>query len=214
MAFFLSPIFGAASQSFTNTGIVLAGGLLHTYAAGSVSTNLATYTDSGGLTPNANPIVLDTAGRVSTEIWLTSADYKFVLTDSVGNVLGSWDNVRGVNNTIAQSNYDIAGFLALKPANSQIMLRLPMIRAISFGVNMLGSIGGAAVAATASTTFTIAKNGVNFGTMGYAIGATVPTFTAATPPTFAIGDILMVTAPASADATLSDVGFILSGAML
>ncbi len=99
MSAFLSPIFGAAWQSFNNTGGVNAGGKVYTYVAGS-TTPAATWTDSTQGTPNANPIILNSAGRLSQEVWLQSgAAYKFMLQDSAGNTLGTYDNISGVNDT-------------------------------------------------------------------------------------------------------------------
>ena len=61
-------------------GNSLAFGKLFTYAAGT-STKLATYTDSTGVTPNTNPVILDSTGQAS--IWLTpNVAYKFVLSPS------------------------------------------------------------------------------------------------------------------------------------
>lgn len=95
MAVNLSPI-GNGQQFFDNNGIPLAGGLIYTYQAGS-STSLATYTDINGNVANANPIVLDSAGRVATEIWLTYGyNYKFVVKDSAGVSIGSYDNLYGI----------------------------------------------------------------------------------------------------------------------
>ena len=71
------------------TGAPLAGGKLYTYAAGT-TTPLATYTDSTGATPNANPIVLDSRGEC--RIWAGDALYKFVLEDSLGNLIWTEDN--------------------------------------------------------------------------------------------------------------------------
>jgi hypothetical protein len=90
----LSPIFNAVAQT-NSTGLPLNGGFLYTYLAGS-STPLATYTDSAGSVPNTNPIILGTDGRPPYEIWLNNAyGYKFVLTDSASNLIGTYDNVFG-----------------------------------------------------------------------------------------------------------------------
>ena len=69
MAVNLSPI-GNGQQFFDNTGLPLNAGLLYTYQAGS-TTPLTTYTDIGGTIANTNPIVLDTSGRLMSEVWLT-----------------------------------------------------------------------------------------------------------------------------------------------
>jgi microcystin-dependent protein len=95
MAVNLSPI-GNAQQFFDNNGIPLSGGLLYTYQAGS-STALTTYTDINGSIPNSNPIVMDAAGRLSNEVWLTYGfNYKFVLQNSSGSVIGTYDNIYGI----------------------------------------------------------------------------------------------------------------------
>lgn len=76
-----------------NAGATLPGALLYTYAAGT-TTPLATYTDSTGATPNANPVVCDSAGRAN--VWLTAGTaYKFVLQNSSGVVQWTVDNITG-----------------------------------------------------------------------------------------------------------------------
>jgi hypothetical protein len=90
----LSP--SPKQQFFDNNGRPLVGGKLFTYEAGS-STKLATYTDSGGLTANANPIVLDYRGEAN--IWIPpNVAYKYVLspstdTDPPTNPIWSIDDV-------------------------------------------------------------------------------------------------------------------------
>lgn len=93
----LSPVGGAGWQFFTDSGAVLSGGLLYTYVAGT-TTPVASYQDSAGSVLNANPIVLDAAGRPAAEIWLTTgAAYKLVLKNSAGVQIWSMDNLRAVN---------------------------------------------------------------------------------------------------------------------
>ena len=95
MAVNLSPI-GNGQQFFDNTGLPLNGGLIYTYQAGS-STALATYTDINGTVANSNPIVLDSSGRLSSEVWLTYGyNYKFVVKTSAGTTLGTYDNLYGI----------------------------------------------------------------------------------------------------------------------
>lgn len=92
----LSPIGGAGEQFFDNSGNVLSGGLIYTYAAGT-TTPLATYTSITGVTTHSNPIVLNSAGRVSTgEVWLVyGSSYKFVLKTSTGTTIATYDNITG-----------------------------------------------------------------------------------------------------------------------
>jgi hypothetical protein len=98
MTYYLAPIFNGVQQ-FTNAGLVLAGGKIFTYIAGT-STQATTYRDNTGGVANANPIILDSSGRVpsSSEIWLAGGQtYKFVLQDANGNVLATQDNLYGIN---------------------------------------------------------------------------------------------------------------------
>lgn len=98
MAVNLSPIFGAGAQLFNNNGDPLAGGKIFTYLAGT-TTNGTTFTNSAGSIAHSNPIILDAAGRVPTgEIWLSdSLTYKFVVKDSADNLIGTYDNLVGIN---------------------------------------------------------------------------------------------------------------------
>jgi hypothetical protein len=102
MAVFLSPVGGAAAQFFTNSGVILSGGKLYTYAAGT-TTPQTTYTSSSGSTNHTNPIILDSAGRVpGGEIWLSTLPYKFLLRDSNDVLIGTYDNVSGIGATSYQ----------------------------------------------------------------------------------------------------------------
>jgi hypothetical protein len=95
MAVSLSLLAGAGWQFFDDNGVPLNGGLLYTYAAGT-TTPLATYTSSNGVTANSNPIVLDSAGRVPYQVWLTvGSAYKFILKTSTGVTVWTEDNVFG-----------------------------------------------------------------------------------------------------------------------
>jgi hypothetical protein len=96
MAVFLSPVGGAAAQFFTNNGVILSGGKLYSYAAGT-TTPQVTYTSSSGVTAHTNPIILDSAGRVpGGEIWINSPPYKFVLNTSTDVLIATYDNITGL----------------------------------------------------------------------------------------------------------------------
>jgi hypothetical protein len=100
-------------QALTVTGQPLLNGCLFTYAAGT-TTPQATYTDSTGGTPNANPVILDSLGSAS--IWFaTNSSYKLALwspgspansTCSNGALLWSQDNVTGLLTTLTSTSGD------------------------------------------------------------------------------------------------------------
>ena len=102
---YLSPI-GLLIQQLSNIGQPLAGGLVNIYIAGTVNTPQATYTDSTGTSLNANPIVLNAAGRLANSnapvsVWVpANTPHKMVLTDANGNLLSggtSMDQLLGIN---------------------------------------------------------------------------------------------------------------------
>lgn len=100
---YLCPTFGVGYQAFTSGGLPLNAGLINTYIAGG-TTPQATYTESTGTTANANPIVLNADGRTPAEVWLLAGQaYRFDVTDSLGNLLGSYDNITGVNDPAVAS---------------------------------------------------------------------------------------------------------------
>ena len=75
---------------FDDFGIILPGGKLWTYDAG--TTDLAdTFTDVDLLVPNTNPIILDSAGRAV--IYLSPKSYKFILRDANDALVWSQDNI-------------------------------------------------------------------------------------------------------------------------
>jgi hypothetical protein len=107
MAVNLSPYGGVGAQFLDNSGNVLTGGKIFTYAAGT-TTNQVTYTTSAGNIPHSNPIILDASGRVPSggEIWLTDGlSYKFILRDANDVLIATYDNVTGINsNFVAFTN--------------------------------------------------------------------------------------------------------------
>jgi hypothetical protein len=90
----LSLLAGAGQQFFDNNGVMLTGGKLFTYLAGT-TTPYATYTSAAGNVAHTNPIILDAAGRVpGGEIWLTlGVGYKFVLKTSTDILIATYDNI-------------------------------------------------------------------------------------------------------------------------
>lgn len=110
----LSLLAGAGWQFFDDNGNPLSGGLLYTYEAGT-TTPQTTYTDSNGNVANANPIVLDAAGRVPYQVWLTgAATYKFILKTSTGVTVWSEDDVPAevdFATLAASSGSSLIGFL-------------------------------------------------------------------------------------------------------
>lgn len=91
-------------EGFDDNGDPLSGGLLYTYVAGT-TTAQATYSEVTLTTANANPVVLDSAGRAI--VYLSPASYKFVLKNSAGTTIWTQDNISAV--PPSNVDQDIAG---------------------------------------------------------------------------------------------------------
>jgi hypothetical protein len=83
------------NQFLDDNGNPLAGGCVFAYQAGTTVAQ-ATYTDSTGAFPNANPVILDSAGRAN--IWLSSALYKIILKSAGGINCASGTQIYSVDN--------------------------------------------------------------------------------------------------------------------
>ena len=100
----LPPLFNA--QFLTDAGDVAAGHKLYTYESGTTNPK-ATYTTQAGNVENANPIVLDAAGRCN--LWLGAGEYTFVLKTAADVTVWTRDDVAGVPETVSGSYLPLAG---------------------------------------------------------------------------------------------------------
>jgi hypothetical protein len=57
-----SPVNAPVFRAFDANGVPLVGGKLCSYAAGTTTPKF-TYTDATGITPNTNPVILDSTGQ-------------------------------------------------------------------------------------------------------------------------------------------------------
>lgn len=104
MAYSISYFAGAGAQFSDNSGVPLAGGLLYVYTAGT-TTPATTYTTPSGTIANTNPIVLDSGGRTPNEVWVnTGVLYKFILKNSSGVTVGTYDNIPSINDPTIFNN--------------------------------------------------------------------------------------------------------------
>ena len=108
--------------------------------------------------------------------------------------------------------WEVVGYMggAQGGASWQILRYQPTTNVVITTGNYYAS---AAVAATGSTTFTIADNGSSIGTIVFSASGTVGafSFSVSLPYTVNAGDVLTITGPASADATLASANFTLGG---
>lgn len=106
--------------------------------------------------------------------------------------------------------YDIGIYVEGLTTNSEIVWEFVAPRAWTLPAGASGA-AVAQVAATGSTTYTLAKNGTSIGTIAWAASGTVGTISVTASTSFAAGDILSLTGPATADATLANIAVTLAG---
>ena len=197
MAVYLSPVGGVAGQFFDNNGVILSGGKIYTYAAGT-STNATTYTSSSGVTAHTNPIILDSAGRVpGGEIWLANGvSYKFVIKTSEDVLIGTYDNISGINsNFVAYTSQQeiqtaTAGQTVFTLTTMQYQPGTNNLSVFVDGVNQYGPGAQYAFVETDATTVTFVD--------GLHVGASVK-FTTASPDLMAYVSRRRSTAGGAAD---------------
>jgi len=88
----LPPAFN--SQFIDDDGTPLSGGLLYTYVSGTTTPQVTYQSQADDAAENANPIVLDAAGRC--DLWLDpTLEYSFVLQRADTSEVRTWDDVAG-----------------------------------------------------------------------------------------------------------------------
>lgn len=189
----LSPV-GNGFQFFSNDGLPLNGGKIHTYQAGS-TTPLATYTDVNGLIANTNPIILGTSGRPPSDIWLEDGFfYKFVLSDANDVVIQTYDNLYGIINAQPPAATPIpsggiilwsgsigsipTGYVLCNGSNGTPDLRNRFIvgAGSTYAVDATGGSADAIVVShthTATSTSVVTDPGHQHSSLGYAGGSSV-----------------------------------------
>ena len=156
-------------QFFDSNGDPLSGGKVYTYAAGT-STPLATYTDQGGATPNANPVILDSRGEAA--IWFGDSSYKLILRTSADVLIWTADNVTAALASLAASSgSSLVGFLQ---AGTGAVARTVQAKAREvFSVKDFGATGDGTTDDTAAINLAItAANTAGGGRVIIPAGAT------------------------------------------
>ena len=103
--------------------------------------------------------------------------------------------------------YDLASAINGKPAVNAVVLNFVAPRSFAIPAGMAGSRARASVNATATTVFTIKKNGVDVGTLTFTAANANGVFAMAAQTAFVAGDLLTMVAPATADTTLADIAY-------
>jgi hypothetical protein len=97
-------------------------------------------------------------------------------------------------------------------ANAEVFTT-QITRPMTWPASLTGSYASAKTAATASTVFTLKRNGTSIGTITFAASGTTGTFSFASSVTWAAGDLFEMDGPATADTTLANINIDLAGNM-
>ena len=87
--------------SVSSPALPLVGGRLFAYEAGT-TTPKDTFTDAGGGTANANPVILDARGEAN--VWLGTGAYRLVLQNSAGVQQWAVDDIKGGEQLVAEAS--------------------------------------------------------------------------------------------------------------
>jgi hypothetical protein len=141
---------------------------------------------------------------------------KFPSANIVGGAAQSLASVPAYTYTVTGSGKasvatTVSGSYTGPTTTNLVVQRYVFAGTVMFPAGLTGSQGTAGVAATATTTYSIKKNGTNVGAMVFAAGAMIGTFSMPSATTFMAGDILTVVAPVSPDATLANLAWTLVG---
>jgi hypothetical protein len=106
--------------------------------------------------------------------------------------------------------YDIGVFLPGQYAAFQLVLLLKLERTVNFATAFAPSRAVCNINPTSTRVFTIYKNSISVGTLTIDTAGHT-TFSCPTGVTFHADDVMSIVAPGTVDATLSDIGIVLSG---
>lgn len=118
-------------QAFDLNGDPLSGGKLYTYLSGT-STPATTYTDAGGGTPNANPVILDSRGEA--DVWLpVDVAYRYTLKTAADVLIWTVDGIYGSLTTGGLQNNTTNWVVAGGTADAITATYVPAISSLADG---------------------------------------------------------------------------------
>mgnify|MGYP003335950580 CR=1 FL=1 len=106
----------------------------------------------------------------------------------------------------------VGGGFEATPTSSAAILRHVFADATDFADDFAGSVGKISTNPTSSFVATIKKNGSNVGSITVSTAGSFTFSTTGGALSFAVGDVMLITAPATVDATAAGCGFTLKGA--
>lgn len=168
--------------------------------------NLAAIALALALSAEVGPVTMWTGDDPSGACRIPTGGARVVQT-SAGKVFacvgGTWVN---------RSTYNMVFFFPDRMSNGQTLARVIVPRAFTVPQNCSGSLAGPGTNATGTTVVTVKRNGSTFASISIATSGTA-TWTCSSATTLAVGDVLTVVGPATADATMADLSITLAGVL-
>ncbi len=139
----------------------------------------------------------------------------FPLLSSAGTYGGITVNAAGqitaVTSAVGTNPYDIGGYVPGLLTAGQALFRIEMVRSVTLPAWLTGSRAACQTAPTNAVTLPLKQNGTAIGSIAFAAGATVGSFTLPNQITLAPGDILELDAPSPADNTFAGPSYTIAG---
>lgn len=120
----------------------------------------------------------------------------------------------GVTKWLGAALYDLAGSTLTIPINNAIIFRFIVNRPFKLPIGLVNSYSECTIAPTGNVTYSIMINNIIVGTINYALGTYIATFTFPVEKQLVTGDILTIIAPSTVDATHNDFGWTFAGSLL
>jgi len=198
MTIFTNPI----ALALDTAGNRISGAKMYSRLSGT-TTPTNTFSDSLLTTPHTNPVVADSAGKFPIVYLNASVNYRFIFTDGVdpGNdpnletqIYPLVDNYK----IAAQTSYDFNITMPEAIGSNQKALGIIVVTPFTLSDEFAGSNARLETAPSASTVFSIQKNGVEVGTVTFASASQAGVFTTAAGSVAAdLGDYFDIVAPAA-----------------
>lgn len=166
-------------------------------------------------------VIHDMSGELQTQVHVFHTRLSGETSAHQDDEIAIWDDSAGVYRKMTrgdfvgstgQTPYDIGLFYPSLPTDGLEILRFPFPRTVEFDYDISGSQAVAATASTGSVYFSFKKDGNEFARCTFNASATGSFSGEST--IFVTGEVLTVVAPATADATLADIGFSIVGVRL
>ncbi len=181
-----------AAASITITGDASGTG------AGTIPLTLA---NTGVSTGTFTKVTVDSKGRVLVGAHAATVDLTDVQTTGLANnqiFSYNFSTSKWVN---AHAPYDVYGTFIGKPSDGQSLWWITIGRAITFPINLAGSVASCRQEPATDVSMPILQNGVQIGSIEFGSGQSTGTFTFSSAVTFVTGDILEVDGPSPVDFT-------------